>query len=451
MASAPDEKLHGEIAFGSTAGATVDLYGSFSDEDGVKSKLFTLHGTTFDDQLISLFRCHIPKTVRHRPGAAHSKLSSSFGIVGAHVDDAEDLRFTELKLQLTHLREWVNISGIQRDLSVESNQLAYKHEFPRPIEFGSIGGISASIEFSSLACSEPLGQLILEEECELVLTAMELAAYDEFQTLVEAVQAFLCIAVQRPVIVSRCIGDCVGLNNLRPSGKRSRQITFIRRVSSALGEPKRMVPEQMLFARSELNEPLTNVFGRFALKREQLRPALDLYLSTVYSTDQVPRAVYLTLAQALEGYHRVTMGGSYLDDETYHSGIKQTLINALPATLGRELRASLVKKFDYLHEYSLRKRIAELMRMHANVLEGVLGKPSVFASIVSELRNTLTHPSAVNPPESQEHPKVWRLSQSMALLLEVCFLSEFGITEQQILQIVQSRSDRARRIHFSSR
>jgi DNA primase catalytic subunit len=46
-----------------------------------------------------------------------------------------------------------------------------------------------------------------------------------------------------------------------------------------------------------------------------------------------------------------------------------------------------------------------------------------------------------------DYKMLWHLSEKIALLLETCFLDEFGFTENRIKEIGRSRSQRARHVH----
>jgi hypothetical protein len=177
---------------------------------------------------------------------------------------------------------------------------------------------------------------------------------------------------------------------------------------------------------------------------------VDLYMSTIYHPDQLLRARFLTLVQAIEAYHRVSMPGKYMDEKTYHTGLRELLWQAIPATIDPDFREALKNKLKYLHEFSLRKRIEALTHKYTAVIGKLLGSAGNFASTISELRNRLTHPEPLNAEAELDYKILWHVSEKIALLLETCFLDEFGFTENRIKEIVRSRSQRARHVHFGA-
>ena len=176
---------------------------------------------------------------------------------------------------------------------------------------------------------------------------------------------------------------------------------------------------------------------------------MDLYFATIYKDGWLPRVEFLTLAQGLEAYHRATMPGKYVDDESYRAGLRQKLWAVIPTPpeIDADFREGLDRRLDHLHEFSLRKRLKELAKKHAAILEGLIGDAKSFSDIVSDLRNKLTHPEEGNSKSDKDYRKLLKLSEKMALLLEVCFLSEMGFTQERIKEIIFNRSKRAFRIH----
>src|SRR5205823_10981091 len=123
--------------------------------------------------------------------------------------------------------------------------------------------------------------------------------------------------------------------------------------------------------------------------RQLLKPSMDLYLSTLYNPTQLARAEFLTLAQSVEGYHRVSMPGKYISDDGYMP-VQEALWNAIPSQVSADFRQSLKNRLKYLHEFSLRKRIEALAEKYESILGNLLGPAKILASSISDVRNKLT-------------------------------------------------------------
>jgi hypothetical protein len=246
------------------------------------------------------------------------------------------------------------------------------------------------------------------------------------------------------------IGSTETPKQIMQGKKLYEDLLIIRHLSIREWDREELIPQDTLFTLSELGDALENAIRCYFLKRDRLQVPVDLYMSTIYHPDQLLRARFLTLVQAIEAYHRVSMPGKYMDEKTYDTGLKELLWQAIPATIDPGFREALKNKLNYLHEFSLRKRIEALTLKYTAVIGKLLGSAADFASTVSELRNRLTHPEPSNAGAKLDYKMLWHLSEKIALLLETCFLDELGFTENRIKEIVRSRSQRARHVHFGA-
>jgi hypothetical protein len=126
------------------------------------------------------------------------------------------------------------------------------------------------------------------------------------------------------------------------------------------------------------------------------------------------------------------------------------LLNALPTKLDKAFRESLKAKMKFLNEFSLRRRIAELVRKHSKHLDQWLGSEQEFATRIADLRNKLTHLSEDTAEDPSDYKKLWRASCQMSLLFEVCLLHELCFDDQLISKMLSHRSSSVRRLHYST-
>jgi len=448
---APDKRLQGEIAYGATIGATVDLFGHIYDalDECRPTERFTLHGLTLNDKPVTLFDCVVTKSNRHIPGGVSSVVESNFGIVGLHVARVADIQFKTVSVRFNGLRDWTWISGIEHKYEQEPPKAVFSYEAPADVLVGRFDNLTAKLEFSADISPGP-GKQSIEEKCLLKIEADALAPYFAFENLFHGFQEFLSLALQRPSYAMEIIGNTDTPKQIIQGKKLYEDLLIIRHLSIREWDREELIPQDTLFTLSELSDPLENVIRCYFLKRDRLQVPVDLYMSTIYHPDQLLRARFLTLVQAIEAYHRVSMPGKYMDEKTYDTGLRELLWQAIPATIDADFREALKNKLKYLHEFSLRKRIEALTHKYTTVIGKLLGSAADFASTTSELRNRLTHPEPSHGGAKLDYKLLWHLSEKIALLLETCFLDEFGFSENRIKEIVRSRSQRARHVHFGA-
>jgi ApeA N-terminal domain 1 len=112
------------------------------------------------------------------------------------------------------------------------------------------------------------------------------------------------------------------------------------------------------------------------------------------------------------------------------------LVNAIPWETEADFKASLVGKMQYLHEYSLRKRLKKITDDLKNVIGILIKDVSSFIKSIEDTRNFLTHYDKSLEDKKKDGQGLYALTEQMKFLLEMCFLSEIGMTEDKIKQLV---------------
>jgi hypothetical protein len=274
--------------------------------------------------------------------------------------------------------------------------------------------------------------------------------YAAFADCISSFQQFLTLAIQRSAYPTRITGRIDQPRQTIEDTPIYDDYLVIRSRSPAESKRPACTPYDFLFTSHELGFTPAEAFTRFVDRQKALAASMDLYFTTVHHKFSLPRVRFLTLAQSLEAYHRATQPGRYLDDGSYQNGLRKLLWDAIPKddqTIDKDFLQSLATKLNYLHEFSLRKRLKELATKHRAILEHLIGPPEAFSTAVAERRNQLTHANEQNKGAADDFRTLCVLCDKMALLLEVCFLNEIGFTHDRLKQIVTTRSDRARSVH----
>lgn len=437
----PDRKLIGEISYSPVDGAELDLFEHFFDQ--LSTDRFTVWGITVKGKPVSLFDCHTMNITMHMPGARLGKVSSNFGVVGGHYAFAEEMQFVEVTADLSHLFEWARTTGINVEPFKSDNKLHITQARLPDVYLGRHGDLSVRLEFSS-KFSPGYGRCELTEYCHLRVSSGELASYEKLEEVIHRIQHFIALGVARPVYA-------LSVKAFTQSAEEiEQQPVEIIRAISVTPTGKRLMPHELQFGLNDLQPDPSFYVQNFLDKHDQLKPVCDLYFSTIYHSDMFLRQRFLALAHAVEAYHRIFFGGQYQSTDEYANGLQKKLIAAIPDEIDRDFKASLKTKLQYLHEFSLRKRIRDICEQFADMLEPSLGNPIKFACSTSELRNRLTHADSeageqANPAEWKE---LWLKSEQLSLLLEVCLLHQLDFSEQKIRELLP-RNRRPERIFLN--
>ncbi len=158
---------------------------------------------------------------------------------------------------------------------------------------------------------------------------------------------------------------------------------------------------------------------------EDLKSTVDLHWSTVVHPNQYAQLSFLSMVLALEAYHRLVFGGQYMDNDEYKAAIGDWQAH-IPKTLELSHRQSLGNRIKFGNEYSLRKRLTEVLRnLPDAVRERLLGGEPLkkFVDAIIEGRNSLVHEGTTSVNVSE----IIRYKRQLSKLLWYLFLGHIDL------------------------
>ncbi len=176
---------------------------------------------------------------------------------------------------------------------------------------------------------------------------------------------------------------------------------------------------------------------------EKIRTPSRLAVS-ILSSDKVWLNIeFLSLMQALEGFHRALYPGTYTSDKEYEA-VKLKLYEALPTGISEGHKEALKSKIKYGNDISLSRRITELGKMFSSevrkALFGSLEKP---AREWVETRNYYTHWDEVLSEVALSGSEMYNSICRLKLFLRALYLDLMKIPQEEILRALQGKSSEA--------
>jgi hypothetical protein len=167
----------------------------------------------------------------------------------------------------------------------------------------------------------------------------------------------------------------------------------------------------------------------------------NLYCGACYNIELFIENKFINLTQALESYHRQVYDGKYQSDDEYHDSIYQEFKAIIEKNVhNANYRISLIKKIEYLNEYSYQKRLKEIFKtIPPKILSDLLGsvrKQLHFIKKIVEMRNHLTHFSKKTKQLSDNSKNLYYYYNILKIIIEICLLKESGLTWDEINKIL---------------
>ena len=135
-----------------------------------------------------------------------------------------------------------------------------------------------------------------------------------------------------------------------------------------------------------------------------------------------PRQEFLFLINALESYHRIDFEDRYMDDGNYNDKVYCNLVEAIPEDIPNSLKDSLKSRLKYHNEYSLKKRLDEILERFKSTIDVIIEEKDNFSNRVKDMRNYYSHYFEIG--EEITFEELNNKKEKLKTIVEICILGE---------------------------
>jgi hypothetical protein len=108
------------------------------------------------------------------------------------------------------------------------------------------------------------------------------------------------------------------------------------------------------------------------------------------------------------------------------------LVNAIPKETQKELKDRLKEYLRYGNEFSLRKRMKDIINRYRDVVDIFIKDSKSFIEKVVNTRNYLIHRNRLLGKDAASGKELYHLTQKLRICLEACLLGELGFNLHEI-------------------
>lgn len=427
------DRVAGRASFDSGGGVRLGAFGPFAAEpaSGAESPFrpalilgFWEHGRP-----VTLYQATRHGRVRYPGSDRGSDFYARYAIDGHHFHDEEDVSFLSWRAGFTDLELWAGHHPFVGAIPVSgTDRLGYREMDPVVVEAEAIGArLTIRSQMSSWG-TVPMRTLRWEHRVVFDIEPHERRPLRWYRETTEALQDFLSLVVGRPVYPSTAEAQA-------KRGSPDRADVFfdagLRQRDGGASATGLSWGEEVLVPLSRLRAELPAMLQSWFEKRANLRPVHGLFFGALFGPGTSTEFRFLSLAQALESYHRRTRPDDrYEPDEDYerHYG---KIVEGFPDNLPNDLRQSLKRGLEFGNEWSLRRRMKDLFEQLPE--EGVVehGR-SYFSGPVVETRNYLTHWTEQLEREALHGTALREAVDELGRMLAFFLLRETGLGEEKI-------------------
>lgn len=246
---------------------------------------------------------------------------------------------------------------------------------------------------------------------------------------------FLELAYRFENFFSLLLGTSVGLLSLAVKSD-GRTGWFVRRPRSRIQKP-----DVRIWIRCD-GAQLASVILQWLDTLEAFRPFEALAYGTLRNSKLFVETEFLSLAQAIESFHRVTDNAAIVEQEKFKT-ILDSLQKSIFALCGdSDIASRLHESIRYANEPNFKERLTRLFsRISEQNLRRLLGNSSEFEQIIRQTRNFFTHPGIKKQSKVLTDPKdIFLFNQKLHAFLRLLVLIHLGFPEQSAIEAAVQQS-----------
>ncbi|QXO95565.1 hypothetical protein KSK55_03965 [Methanospirillum purgamenti] len=444
LPSNPERKISGRLSYSSRDGGNLTLNGSFYEIDVSLrvSRENIIFGNTKNGKLYTLENClHITNSFSF-PGYYSSDFAVSRIFEGIHSEAPENIEYNLIKIEFTRTNEWFARHPMTYQLNydregrIEGTQTALVN-FPQSITI-TIGDCNIEIKMNINFNHNNISGLSINWNWFFKIIPQSPIRFDSvFEQVIFPIQTYISLGLGNPIFPKKIIGFIQSQN---PEVVEEQEIKIHFRILGYNENIKAIHPSEMLFTYLDISDVFEDSLNNWNREFNSIQSVIELYHLVMIDDGSLSTYKFNSLIQAIESYHRVRFNGKYVIESEFDL-LKIDLIQSIPTSLERDFKESLKGKFTYLNEYSLRKRLKELMvslnSEYHNILSNYVQNLDQLINKIVDTRNFHAHRDERLRDQILEGSDFIYGIIVLKFILELCLLREIGISSDKLNEMIQ--------------
>lgn len=348
--------------------------------------------------------------------------------IGAHFENEDDTCFKEVILEYPNLHEWVNVSGFIRERKsedVRKGVLTIRYERPDDILLGKVNGFSFLIIFRNTfpGYYSFIGdrEIFIKQKLYLRIESREERPYVEFRAAMEWINHLLSIALVKSIKATSITAYSEQVHYMIGDEKVCSDVRVIDGQIIGKEAERELIPYDMLFTYHDIKDNVEEIIEKCKDMSASLVYVLPLYLSVLGGRVIFLEHKFLSLAQSVEGYHRIMMDRTEMS-ENHHKKRKDEILDAVPSEHKDWLRG----KLTYSNEITFRNRLNDIFK------DIKLLKNATRINDIVDMRNRLVHLEKGYKLNDEELTKLQDSVEILKIIFNLSIALQIGISIDKI-------------------
>ncbi len=448
-----NKKLPGTLTIRNGGRIELEVIGLFGDiaetlgsSQRTSNRKFLIKGIIESDGYVTIFDCLQTRVTTNSYSLHQARFIVNRALVGIAIPSENEILFNSFKFSADGIDEWISISGIQSTNGSSAETLKLQAKIPQTIPIKLDNGMDLQIQFSLTQFFSISNRVEIEQKSWFVLNSKEGTTLEEFMIIASKLVRFLCFAINQIVSLNNVFvySDSVH-RNLNNGETTPISIKYYSGSKPFIEAPPRINITDMLFQYSNIENNFEEVINCWLNAYERIGPTINLYFHVQSQSLIALESTFLSLAQALETYHRRTNKDTLMSAEDFED-LKANIIELSP----KKYQDWLAKRLEYGNELSLRRRIKDLIAPFKNYF----GSRDTRRKLVNDIvitRNYLTHYDLSLLPQATTGLQLYPLCLKMEAILQLLLLKELKFAVKQIDSIIKGNQQLRNKLFYGSK
>jgi len=384
---------------------------------------------------VTLFDCKLISTRGSIGKLSTITLKSNEGIIGAHFANKDEILIQFLAINYSYLSKWCDSFGIipLEILFTNWDKEEIKFTFKNESKLLTSGKGYSIFLYNTIEkrgiINELKKQIEFEENPYIGIALDNKNNLEDYQEFSDSIQYFLTIAIREQVFPLFIVGKT----------ESNKQIKYFKKLPKTNEFSSFLVPN---FSFSDIRDNMKECMEKWLANKEKLNSVCELYFSSLNSKFN-SELRFLYVIQAVEALHRTILEkNKYIEDEEYRK--EEGLYNKFISIVEQEdidssFKDSLRDKLKYENEYSLRKRLKDLLKENLELINArksmMTDEIDDFIGRVVDTRDYYTHHDEDLKDRILIGEKLKHASKVLTALIEIVLMSTMGLSFEKIKEL----------------
>ncbi|MEU8981000.1 HEPN domain-containing protein [Streptomyces sp. NPDC048309] len=445
LTSDPEQQLVGSVTFDPAEGTTLTVFGRFSSLGSLNASeppiLARIYANTSRGEF-TLEGCWSKGYTYNTGGIEKETFHVNQAFSGGHFPEDFALEFDAVSVGFDQLAPWVRRGQMKWEIdSMEPNNFGsttgVRVEYSVPqVESYIVGTDTVSLRSAWSTNGDRLTRAEVKQNPFFKIEYGQRKPLDQILLDVNGMQDLVTLSVDAPTTPTEIT---LWRSDLEREVGEGRTIPVMLTLYVAnTAEHVRLNSHQSI---AKILFPFDEIGGIETASRwldvsRRYRTVLGGLLTIKYAARLYEENQYANVMTAAESLHRLRFANELIPKADAKSR-RRKVVKAVRHAIGRETSEWLNNELLFSNEPRLRHRLRELTEYAGSHFVVVAGPTDQWVSVVSGIRNRLTHHDERQPLD--RHPgDVYFLTQSVYVLVMLCLLRECGVNPETFARIENS-------------